>query len=239
MGFVQTLMITDIFSSFDPQTNLIFSISPLIFWLFTGSALAITHASFWLHPNHIFWAIHSPLNLIHEQASRTFGAHIKGFSSIISSLFIFLIAANLVGLLPYVFSPTSHLLITLSLGVPLWLSLILTSVTWSPSSFAAQLLPAGAPDWLNPFLVLIETIRICLRPITLSFRLAANISAGHILLGLMAIYASARLFTPSASLILLLITQVFYTLFEVAICLIQAYVFCLLLTLYSDDHPSH
>lgn len=232
-------MITDIFSSFDPQTNSLYSLSPLIFWALTGRALLITHASFWVHPNTIFWALHSPLNLIHEQASRTFGTHIKGFSSIISALFLFLITANLIGLLPYVFRPTSHLLITLTLGLPLWLSLIFTSVSWSPSSFAAHLLPAGAPDWLNPFLVLIETIRTCLRPITLSFRLAANIRAGHIVLGLIAIYASASLFSPSTSLVLLLITQVFYTLFEVGICLIQAYIFCLLLTLYSDDHPRH
>lgn len=231
-------MITDIFSSFDPQTNIIYSISPLIFWLLTGRALLITHATFWLHPNRVFWAIHLPINLIHEQASRTFGTHIKGFSSIISALFIFLITTNLLGLLPYVFSPTSHLLITLVLGLPLWLSLILTSITWSPSRFAAHLLPAGAPDWLNPFLVLIETIRTCLRPITLSLRLAANIRAGHVVLGLIAIYASSSLFTPSLSLIFLLSTQVFYTLFEVGICLIQAYIFCLLLTLYSDDHPS-
>ena len=117
-------------------------------------------------------------------------------------------------------------------------SLIITAAVWSPSSFAAHLLPAGAPDWLNPFLVLIETIRICLRPITLSFRLAANIRAGHIVLGLIAIYISRRIFYPSLSLGLLFITQVFYTLFEVGICLIQAYIFCLLLTLYSDDHPS-
>ena len=230
-------MMTDIFSSFDPQTNSIYSISPTLFWLITGRTLLITHATFWIRPNHNFWAIHLPLNLIHEQASRTFGSYLKGFSFLISSLFLFLITTNLLGLLPYVFRSSSHLLITLVLGLPLWLSLIITRITWSPSSFAAHLLPAGAPDWLNPFLVLIETIRICLRPITLSFRLAANIRAGHIVLGLIAIYISRSLFNPSLSILLLFVTQVFYTLFEVGICLIQAYIFCLLLTLYSDDHP--
>lgn len=230
-------MITDIFSSFDPQTNSLYSLSSSLFWLITGVSLLITHATFWISPNRNFWIIHIPLNLIHEQATRTFGGHLKGFSFTISALFLFLILTNLLGLLPYVFRSSRHLLMTLVLGLPLWLSLIITAVTWSPSSFAAHLLPAGAPDWLNPFLVLIETIRICLRPITLSFRLAANIRAGHIVLGLIAIYLSRRIFNPSLSTIFLFITQVFYTLFEVGICLIQAYIFCLLLTLYSDDHP--
>uniref|UniRef100_UPI0030E027DB ATP synthase F0 subunit 6 n=1 Tax=Micronephthys minuta TaxID=1037237 RepID=UPI0030E027DB len=231
-------MMTDIFSSFDPQTNSMYSMSPMVFWGLTGLTLLMTHATFWVKPNHNFWAIHMPLNLMHEQATRTFGNHLKGFSFLISSLFLFLITTNLLGLIPYVFSASSHLLMSLTLGLPLWFSLIMTSVTWSPSSFAAHLLPAGAPSWLNPFLVLIETISTCLRPITLSVRLAANMSAGHIVLGLMAIYMSSSLFNPSWSLVLLLITQIFYTLFEVGICLIQAYIFCLLLTLYSDDHPS-
>jgi len=103
----------------------------------------------------------------------------------------------------------------------------------------AGLLPGGAPDWLNPFLVLIETVRILVRSITLSVRLVANIRAGHIVLRLIGIYASSFIFISGFSFFILLFVQVFYIIFEVGICIIQGYIFCLLLTLYADDHTSN
>lgn len=74
------------------------------------------------------------------------------------------------------------------------------------------------------------------RPITLSFRLAANIRAGHIVLGLIRIYASAAIISNIAAATILSITALGYILFEIAICLIQAYIFCLLLSLYANEH---
>lgn len=103
----------------------------------------------------------------------------------------------------------------------------------------AHLLPDGAPDWLNPFLVLIETSRVIVRPLTLSFRLAANIRAGHIVLGLIRIYSAAALLTSYGAFLSLLATTIFYIIFEIAICLIQAYIFCLLLSLYANDHAHY
>lgn len=84
--------------------------------------------------------------------------------------------------------------------------------------------------------MLIETVRIIVRPVTLSVRLVANIRAGHIVLRLIGIYASSYLFISLANFILLLLVQIFYIIFEIGICVIQAYIFCLLLTLYADDH---
>lgn len=102
----------------------------------------------------------------------------------------------------------------------------------------AALLPIGAPAPLNPFLVLIETVRIIARPITLSVRLMANIRAGHIVLTLIGNYLTTSLFfLPSVRALILLTIQVFYTVFEFGIGVIQAYIFCLLITLYSDEHP--
>jgi len=120
--------------------------------------------------------------------------------------------------------------------MPLWLAIILSTFAKSIQKSIAHLLPDGAPDWLNPFLVLIETTRVTVRPITLSFRLAANMRAGHIVLRLIGIYCATAWFTSIIGLISLVLTTVGYILFEVAICLIQAYIFCLLLSLYSDDH---
>lgn len=232
-------MIIDIFSSFDPiSSSRISSLSPLIFWTLSFTSILIIHPTFWIPQTQFSWIISLPNSVIASQTSRTFTMHLKGFPSLISSLFLLLIITNLLGLLPYVFSLSSHLILTLVLGLPLWFSFILRALTHAPKSFTAHLLPRGAPEWLNPFLVITETLRISVRFITLSFRLAANIRAGHILLGLIGIAASSSFFLSPSSFFLLFFTQIGYIIFELGICLIQAYIFCLLLTLYSEDHPS-
>lgn len=229
-------MIVDIFSSFDPQINSSASLSPSLFWLLSIISLTLIHASYWITPSSISWSLSYPLRIINTQSSRTSGHHLKGFPSFIVPLFFIIIRINFIGLLPYTFSPSRHLIFTLSLGLPLWLSLIISRAAHKPQSFIASLLPGGAPDWLNPFLVLIESIRIRVRPVTLSVRLAANIRAGHIVLGLIGIYTSAAIFSSIGPTITLILIQTIYIIFEIGICLIQAYIFCLLLTLYADDH---
>jgi len=233
-------MITDIFSSFDPATNSLFQSSSTFFWFFNIIIIIVINASYWILPNQVFWICSIPLNLISTQIKTTFGFHLKGINSIITPLFIFLISVNLLGLIPYIFRFSSHLIFTFSLGIPLWLSLILSGIITSPSSVAAHLLPGGAPDWLNPALILIETTRILIRPLTLCVRLAANITAGHIIIDLLRTYLTYSIFiAPITGGIFLFLIQIGYSIFEMGICLIQAYVFCLLLTLYSDDHPAN
>lgn len=171
---------------------------------------------------------------------RSFGGRsLGGFALVISRLFFLILSLNLMGLVPYVFRVTSHLAISFTLGFPLWFILIYSGFWGDFVSGVAQLLPAGAPSILNPFLVLVETLSICVRSITLSVRLVANICAGHIILGLVGTYLRAGLFSWSwLSVGLLAGVQVFYSMFEVGICLIQAYIFCLLIILYSDEHTA-
>lgn len=229
-------MISDIFSSFDPAS--FFATSPIIdiFLFLNITLILISQFSFWSNRYRISISIIPITSIITEQLSRTYIAKLKGLNHTVSSLFIIIIIVNLLGLVPYLFSISRHLIFTLSLGLPLWLAIIMSTFTKSLKQSIAHFLPDGAPDWLNPFLVLIETTRITVRPITLSFRLAANIRAGHIVLSLIGIYASAAWFNSLSATILLFRTSVGYILFEVAICMIQAYIFCLLLSLYSDDH---
>nr|QWT70100.1 ATP synthase F0 subunit 6 [Arctonoe vittata] len=230
-------MMVDIFSSFDPATCSSYSISPSLFWILSFFSISLLQSSLWISPARFAWIPTYPTEVMHSQVSHTFGLHLKGFPSLLVALFIMLISLNLLGLLPYVFSSTSHLILTLALGLPLWLSLIISAMAHAPKSFVAHFLPGGAPDWLNPFLVLTETISISVRFITLSFRLAANMSAGHILLGLMGIAGSSAIFSSITSFTCLALVQMGYIIFEMGICLIQAYIFCLLLSLYADDHP--
>jgi len=229
-------MIPDIFSSFDPYRFNSINPSMRLFIIINLLLILIAQLSFWIASARANSLIIPFILLINAQLARTFINNLKGLNQIVSTLFFTIIIINLLGLIPYFFSTSRHLIFTLIFGLPLWLSIILSRFFKSIKKSIAHFLPDGAPDWLNPFLVLIETTRVTVRPITLSFRLAANISAGHIVLGLIGIYCAAAWFNSLTGLILLLLTTIGYILFEVAICLIQAYIFCLLLSLYADDH---
>nr|BDQ43752.1 ATP synthase F0 subunit 6 [Duplodicodrilus acinctus] len=229
-------MMPDIFSSFDPYMyNTLFP-SNSLFIITNTTLILLIQAGYWMNNGRQSTLVVPLKSTIFTQLSRTFTYQLKGASSIISSTFIILILINLLGMAPYTFSTSSHLIFTLALGFPMWLSFILSSTSFSPKKTIAHLLPDGAPDWLNPFLVIIETTSIVVRPLTLSFRLAANMSAGHIVLSLIGIYCASAWFTSMFGTSMLILTTLGYVLFEFAICLIQAYIFCLLLSLYSDDH---
>nr|AXA45217.1 ATP synthase F0 subunit 6 [Clavatula tripartita] len=231
-------MLMDIFSSFD-DNNQVFMSLYILMWLFPLATVSLFSVSYWtMLPPQWTSVVSTFKDTVSSQIFRSYGLKMGGFMNIITGLFLFLIMMNMAGLMPYVFSPTSHLAVSLSLGLPLWLSLIVSAVFFNPSSVVAGLLPMGAPAPLNPFLVLIETVSIMVRPITLSVRLTANMSAGHIVLTLIGNYLTTSMFLSSVfSMLILLAIQVMYTVFEFGISLIQAYIFCLLITLYSDEHP--
>nr|AKL90672.1 ATP synthase F0 subunit 6 [Columbella adansoni] len=230
-------MLVDIFSSFDDNNQVFMSLYVLM-WLFSLVTIVLFSSTYWVMTPRWVSVISVFKDTGSSQVFRSFGVNMGGFVNVVSGLFVFLIMMNMSGLIPYVFSPTSHLAVSLSLGLPLWLSLIVSALFFNPSSVVAGLLPMGAPAPLNPFLVVIETVSIMVRPITLSVRLTANMSAGHIVLTLIGNYLTASFFLSSFfSMVLLLSIQVLYTIFEFGISLIQAYIFCLLITLYSDEHP--
>nr|QFG38898.1 ATP synthase F0 subunit 6 [Colus islandicus] len=230
-------MLVDIFSSFDDNNQVFMSLYVLM-WIFSLMTITLFSSSYWVMSPRWLSVMSIFKDTASSQVFRSYGMNMGGFINIITGLFMFLIVMNMSGLIPYVFSPTSHLAISLSLGLPLWLSLIISAIFFNSGSVIAGLLPMGAPAPLNPFLVIIETVSIMVRPITLSVRLTANMSAGHIVLTLIGNYLTASFFLSSFfSMLFLLSIQVLYTIFEFGISMIQAYIFCLLITLYSDEHP--
>nr|YP_010713644.1 ATP synthase F0 subunit 6 [Erronea caurica]WDA98776.1 ATPase subunit 6 [Erronea caurica] len=230
-------MLVDIFSSFDDNNQVFMSLYVLM-WFFSLTSILLFSSWYWVMSPRWSTMIMIFKDTVTSQIFRSFGLNLGGFINIVTGLFLFLIFVNLSGLVPYVFSPTSHLAVSLSLGLPFWLSLIISAIFFDPRSVVAGLLPMGAPAALNPFLVIVETVSIMVRPITLSVRLAANMSAGHIVLTLVGNYLTASIFISSIfSTLFIIFIQVFYTIFEFGISLIQAYIFCLLITLYSDEHP--
>nr|YP_006883113.1 ATP synthase F0 subunit 6 [Phoronopsis harmeri]AES86293.1 ATP synthase F0 subunit 6 [Phoronopsis harmeri] len=229
-------MMADIFSVFDDQ-NGTFMGSTFLVWLMGSILIFMVFSKMWAGLSR--WEVVSfqLSDVVFSLLSRTKGSGLGGFASLICSLFSFIIIFNLLGLIPYVFSPTSHLVFSFTFAVPLWLSLLLSSVKWNYYSFVAHFLPSGAPSGLNPFLVIVELVSVMVRPVTLSIRLAANMGAGHIVLTLVGGFLTTLMGSGiSASVVFLYLINSFYFIFEVAICCIQGYIFCLLLMLYSDEH---
>nr|YP_010273933.1 ATP synthase F0 subunit 6 [Bulinus truncatus]QYJ56636.1 ATP synthase F0 subunit 6 [Bulinus truncatus] len=156
------------------------------------------------------------------------------FGLFITTLMFFLININLLGLSPFTYTMSSSLWFASSIALVLWSLLLVSGIFFSWKKTLAHLVPAGSPALLIPFLIIIEMISILIRPLTLTVRLIANISAGHIVLSLIANCLTSLGFT---SMLLILIVSVFYNMFEVFVCFIQAYIFTLLLKLYSLEHP--
>lgn len=219
-------MIINLFSSFDPSTNFNLRLN----WL--RSILFIL----FIPP--IFWLIPSRINIIWNKI--TFILHnefkilipVKGRTLIFISLFSLILFNNFLGLFPYIFTRTRHIVFTLSLALPLWLRFILYGWLININHIFTHLVPQGTPPILIPFIVCIETIRNIIRPGTLAIRLSANIIAGHLLLTLLG-NTGPRL---NRTLInILLITQILLLILESAVAIIQSYVFAILTTLYSRE----
>nr|YP_626626.1 ATP synthase F0 subunit 6 [Batrachuperus pinchonii]ABC56039.1 ATP synthase F0 subunit 6 [Batrachuperus pinchonii] len=158
------------------------------------------------------------------------------WAMILTSLMMFLITINLLGLLPYTFTPTTQLSLNLGLAVPFWLATILIGLRNQPTAAFGHLLPEGTPTLLIPILIIIETISLFIRPLALGVRLTANLTAGHLLIQLIAT-ATLVLFPlmPIMSILTMLVLFLL-TLLEIAVAMIQAYVFVLLLSLYLPEN---
>nr|ATD83120.1 ATPase subunit 6 [Picumnus innominatus] len=155
---------------------------------------------------------------------------------ILTSLMILLLSINLLGLLPYTFTPTTQLSMNLALAFPLWLATLLKGLRNQPSASLGHLLPEGTPTPLIPALILIETTSLLIRPLALGVRLTANLTAGHLLIQLISTATTALLSIMPAISILTSIILLLLTILEVAVAMIQAYVFVLLLSLYLQEN---
>nr|QUS64031.1 ATP synthase F0 subunit 6 [Neosalanx taihuensis] len=162
------------------------------------------------------------------------GAH--KWATILTSLMLFLITLNMLGLLPYTFTPTTQLSLNLGLAVPLWLATVIVGMRTQPTAALGHLLPEGTPPPLIPILIIIETISLFIRPLALGVRLTANLTAGHLLIQLIATAAFALLPLMPTVAILTSLVLFLLTLLEVAVAMIQAYVFVLLMSLYLQEN---
>nr|YP_010385263.1 ATP synthase F0 subunit 6 [Triplophysa zhenfengensis]UPM51964.1 ATP synthase F0 subunit 6 [Triplophysa zhenfengensis]WVH39874.1 ATP synthase F0 subunit 6 [Triplophysa zhenfengensis] len=155
---------------------------------------------------------------------------------LMASLMVFLITINMIGLLPYTFTPTTQLSLNMGLAVPLWLATVIIGMRNQPTVALGHLLPEGTPIPLIPVLIIIETISLFIRPLALGVRLTANLTAGHLLIQLIATAVFVLLPMMPTVAILTATVLLLLTLLEVAVAMIQAYVFVLLLSLYLQEN---
>nr|YP_009455382.1 ATP synthase F0 subunit 6 [Melanocorypha mongolica]AUG82235.1 ATP synthase F0 subunit 6 [Melanocorypha mongolica] len=176
------------------------------------------------------------INLVTKQLMTPLNKNGHKWALILTSLMIFLLLINLLGLLPYTFTPTTQLSMNLALAFPLWLATLLTGLRNQPSISLGHLLPEGTPTPLIPALILIETTSLLIRPLALGVRLTANLTAGHLLIQLISTATMALASTMPAVSLLTLLVLLLLTILEVAVAMIQAYVFVLLLSLYLQEN---
>nr|YP_010397868.1 ATP synthase F0 subunit 6 [Rasbora kalochroma]UQJ79080.1 ATP synthase F0 subunit 6 [Rasbora kalochroma] len=153
-----------------------------------------------------------------------------------TSLMLYLISMNLLGLLPYTFTPTTQLSMNMGFAVPLWLATVIIGMLNQPTASLGHLLPEGTPTLLIPVLVIIETISLFIRPLALGVRLTANLTAGHLLIHLISTAVYTLLLQVPTVAFLTSTVLLLLTLLEIAVAMIQAYVFILLLSLYLQEN---
>nr|BCD55601.1 ATP synthase subunit 6 [Ixobrychus eurhythmus] len=176
------------------------------------------------------------LHLITKQLMMPLNKTGHKWALILTSLMILLLMINLLGLLPYTFTPTTQLSMNMALAFPLWLATLLTGLRNQPSMSLGHLLPEGTPTPLIPALIMIETASLLIRPLALGVRLTANLTAGHLLIQLISTATTVLLPMMPAVSILTTLILLLLTILEVAVAMIQAYVFVLLLSLYLQEN---
>lgn len=221
-------MISNLFSIFDPSTSIYTSLN----WITPLICLLTIPSLYWVSPSntHIIW-----IKII-WRLKREINAILKNNliknSFLIIRILILIILTNFFRLTPYIFTNTTHLTLSLSLRLPLWLSFIIFGWSQHTQKIFTHLVPQGTPAILIPFIVLIETTRNVIRPLTLAVRLTANIIAGHLLLTLLSSTGSTL---NIILLSIILLTQCLLLRLEISVALIQAYVFSILRTLYCSE----
>jgi F-type H+-transporting ATPase subunit a len=166
------------------------------------------------------------------------------FFPFVFSLFMFVLTANLLGLFPYFFTVTSHIIITFSLALLVIGIVIVYGFAKHGFRFLKLFVPSGVPLVLMPLVVAIEIVSFVSRPVSLSVRLFANMLAGHITLKVFSgfvVSLGAMGVAGMAGAVLPLAMAVALSALELLVAALQAYVFAVLTCMYLNDalHPSH
>lgn len=166
------------------------------------------------------------------------GEKSKYYLPFLISLFLFVVIGNLLGLVPYSFTVTTQIAVTLTFSLAILIGVTITGFVLHGVEYFGILFPAGTSIWLTPLLVVIELISYLARGISLAVRLSANMMAGHTLLKIIGTFGWKMII--SGGLLSLLgvgpvLLMIALTGLELTICILQAYVFTVLTASYIND----
>tara|TARA_Y100000590_G_scaffold238386_1_gene268149 strand:- start:2644 stop:3378 length:735 start_codon:yes stop_codon:yes gene_type:complete len=183
-------------------------------------------------PNKIQLISEMLYNFIAKMISDTAGKKAKPYFSFIFTLFVFILFCNMVGMLPYSFTVTSHIIVTLTFAIFIFIGVTILGFMIHGFKYLKIFVPSGVPLLLLPIITIIEIISYLSRPVSLSVRLFANMMAGHTMLK---VFGG---FVISLGLIggwLPLSFSVALTGLEILVAFLQAYVFAILTCIYLND----
>lgn len=221
-------MIINLFSVFDPSSYWGLSLN----WIIVFLVLLIFPGKYYFINSGIYLIFKLLFMRIRKVFCEVSFPNYVALNFVCVVTFLYLIIRNLIGLFPFVFTRTAHPIVTLGLGVVFWISFFLIGWIKKFKFRAAHLVPNGSPILLAPLIVLIERVRHLIRPFTLSVRLAANIMAGHLIIGLLSRIRIVNLIRFSVSIFL----QRILLLLEFGVAIIQGFVFRILLLLYALEY---
>lgn len=174
------------------------------------------------------------LSLVEEQI----GTKGRKFFPLIFTTFVFLLFTNLIGMIPYSFTATSHLIVTFGLSLSIFIGVTIVGFQIHGLHFFSFLLPKGAPLILAPLLVVLELVSYCFRAISLGVRLFANMMAGHTLVKILSGFAWTMLSVGGILAVASIIPfGIVFALtgLEIGVACLQAYVFTILTCIYLND----
>ena len=184
-------------------------------------------------------------NFIHGMVRDAAGDEgVKRFFPFVFTLFLWIFAANMLGMFPYFFTPTSQIVVTATMALMVFATVIIVGIAKNGLKFFKLFVPSGVPWYILWFVVLIEIISFFSRPLSHAVRLWANVLAGHLVLkvfaGFVPMMAAAGGIWVLGSVLPLGMTVALYAL-EFLVAFLQAYVFALLTCIYLNDalHPGH
>nr|YP_010585982.1 ATP synthase F0 subunit 6 [Adicella ragma]UZZ43718.1 ATP synthase F0 subunit 6 [Adicella ragma] len=223
-------MMTNLFSSFDPSTNFI---SMSFNWLSIFLGIFFPPLTFFFPQNRMKLVVLTINKTLFNEFKMLMSINsMNGNSIIFITLFTFIFYNNFLGLMPYIFTATSHMVFTFSFSLTIWLTLMFFGWVNNYFHMMAHLIPNGTPLILTWFMVIIETTSNIIRPGTLAVRLMANMTAGHLLLTLLSdINNKVNLIMVT----FIILIQILLLLLEMSVAVIQAYVFFILSTLYTTE----
>jgi F-type H+-transporting ATPase subunit a len=182
--------------------------------------------------------------LVADTIRSTAGEEGMRFFPFVFSLFMFILFSNVIGIVPYTFTVTSHIIITAALALLVFFTVIVYGIWHNGLHFFKVFVPSGIPVLMVPVIVIIEVLSFLSRPISHSVRLFANMLAGHITLKLVASFVAmlgSLGFLGWIGALAPLALTIALTALELLVAVLQAYVFTILTCIYLSDalHPGH